>query len=729
MNMIFLKILDMSITASWLIITVILLRFLIRKAPKRLPLLLWAFVAIRLLCPFSFESDFSFVPSAEKILQKSQEWFRKSYKEDMIVKSSVIDASNNNKVDLSSDVNTNDNKYDNLNDNKNGNKNNNKNNYDNNVSSTSTNSKSGDNNTNSINNSTNEGVSNRIQTVPYIDQANLDKNVNTSTDSPLKLKVITTVWLTGLLGILLYSFMSYLRLRRKVSISIRCKENIWLCDEISSPFVLGIKRPQIYLPSTITDEQSYYVIQHELAHVKFLDQLWKLLGFLILVIYWFNPLVWVSYILFSRDIELACDSEVVKNLDLQGKKEYSNALLTLSTYKSRLTISPVAFGEIGVKKRIKQVLNYKKTPICITAIALVLCIVVGISFFIRPKKNTYNRKSTYITDSIVRVDYKELVKNNDGNNGYDGIKKDDDYKEESNNQTTITTRSFEEVKKYLTSFPNDYESLMKAGCFIVTYDKVSDIGVWNDFCDKIKVGTPAEIVLVQFTAEGDVILDYLSYNGKQYYHVCDFSRDAFAMPGDPYYEETFLNLQVYTETADNGDEIKSVGLFKGDVMTFQQFKDTVYSEQSDTEKKVKLLVTFIAGNSHTIGEDENGEIENGEDEVEEPYDMSKVLVSKDKIATITVVDAYLEREKTFSVLDGSNTFNELINLYFDLDAIPDKDEKRIGGHYYMELKDVNGKLLQTVTPYKDSVLIDDIVYMSNKNTSTEKLYLKLDVLF
>ena len=312
MNYLFLELLKLSISASFLIAAVILLRLLMKKSPKWVYCILWSLVGIRLICPFSFESRFSVIP-----------------KEDVIPINTILTI-----PDTQSEL---------------------------------------------VMPATNNYVPNEI----------LFESENTlATNKPINVvDIISGVWLVGTIGMALYGAISYIRLKRIVSISIKDKENAYLCDNIDVPFIFGIFKPRIYLPSNMEESQRGFVLLHEKAHLSRHDNLWKPIGFILLAIYWFNPLVWIAYHLFSKDIELATDEKVINNLNNDEIKDYSKTLLSFSMIKSNLMIKtcPVAFGEVGVKDRIKAVLNYKKPSFWIILIAIISCIVVGVCFLTKPK--------------------------------------------------------------------------------------------------------------------------------------------------------------------------------------------------------------------------------------------------------------------------------------------------------------------------------------------------------
>lgn len=199
--------------------------------------------------------------------------------------------------------------------------------------------------------------------------------------------VLSNVWFFGVLAMVIYCIATYVVLRGKVGASIKLKENIYICDSIPGPFILGVIRPRIYIPSDLEECQTVHIIAHERAHLKRLDNLWKPLGFIILAIHWFNPLVWLAYVLLCRDIEFACDERVVKTMSEDEIKAYSSTLLNCSVSKRLITACPVSFGEVGVKERIKSVLSYKKPVFWVLIIAVIASVGVGIFFLTNPPED------------------------------------------------------------------------------------------------------------------------------------------------------------------------------------------------------------------------------------------------------------------------------------------------------------------------------------------------------
>lgn len=321
MESFFLNLVNLSIAASWLVPAVILLRFLLKKAPKWVSCLLWGIVGIRLVLPFFPESVLSLVPSAQTL--DPQMLNRNYFYIDTGIH--IVDSTVNQQLG--------DRYY--------------------------------------------EGV-----TVP----ANSAFNIT---------RLAAIIWLVGMAAMLIYMLVSYLMLKKRVSTATLLRENIKECEFADSPFVLGLFKPTVYLPYNMDEKEREYVIAHETAHIKRRDYLVKPLAFLLLAVYWFNPLLWVAYILLCRDIELACDEKVIKSLGDDERKGYSAALLNLSVNRRQISACPLAFGEVGVKERVKSVLSYKKPAFWIILIAVIASAVTAVCFLTNPKTTTglYNLDS------------------------------------------------------------------------------------------------------------------------------------------------------------------------------------------------------------------------------------------------------------------------------------------------------------------------------------------------
>lgn len=315
MAAVFLKLLNLSISASWLVLAVLVLRLVSKRSPKWMNVLLWGMVALRLMLPFSIESALSLIPSAETF---SPEVVR--FDPAPTITSGVE----------------------------------------------------------FIDNAVNPSLSESFAAAPLA-------SVN-----PLYVWTYLAgwVWLIGLGAMLLYALVSYLRLRRRVSVSLCVRENIYLCDAISSPFILGVVKPHIYLPSGLDEVQRQNVLSHERAHLARHDHWWKPLGFALLAVYWFNPVLWLAYTLLCRDIELACDERVIRTMDESAVKTYSTVLLACSMPRKAVITCPLAFGEVGVKERVRNALRYKKPAFWVVAASVTVCIVVAVCFLTNPPTDT-----------------------------------------------------------------------------------------------------------------------------------------------------------------------------------------------------------------------------------------------------------------------------------------------------------------------------------------------------
>lgn len=371
MEGLFLQVLNMSISASWLIVAVLIIRVLLKKA-KTFCYILWFFVAVRLLCPIALESTLSLIPSEETF---SEEFLYEEQPEinsgiegiDNVVNPMISQqATGNNRVEQELEAPTVEETP----------------NTDNSVSNQ-------DSNKNNQNASTDNDVT--AENTDSIDTMGANKETACGTTEtgmyPMQsiIQVSSWAWGTGIIAMLVYTLISYIKLQNTVNVSVHLRDNLWICDGIQSPFILGLLNPRIYLPSHIEEEQIRYIVAHENEHLRYHDNWWKPLGFGILAIHWFNPLVWVAYICMCRDIELACDERVIRRMNNTEKKKYMESLLICSSPRHLISACPVAFGEIGIKERIKSVLNYKKPAGAIFGIGAVICVIVFLCFMTNPE--------------------------------------------------------------------------------------------------------------------------------------------------------------------------------------------------------------------------------------------------------------------------------------------------------------------------------------------------------
>lgn len=339
MTELFLHIVNISISASWLVAVVLLARLVLKRAPKWAHVLLWGIVGVRLIFPFSLESALSLIPSAETI-------------------SPTI---------------------------------------------------------------LTDGIHRVYTGFPTLNQSInpvLSQAATSTTDAApnlleIWLPVLAVLWFFGAAALLGWSAVSYLRLRRRVDTAVQLEDNLYQSEAVLSPFVLGLVHPRIYLPFYLDQDTMEHVVAHERAHIQRRDHWWKLLAFVLLSVYWFNPLLWLAYLLLCRDIELACDEKVVRGMEPRQRADYSQALLSCSVRRPAIAACPLAFGEVGVKQRVKSVLRYQRPTVLAVAASVVVCILVGVCFLTDPPMsrgfpmqghNVADLDPQEITEQIARIE-------------------------------------------------------------------------------------------------------------------------------------------------------------------------------------------------------------------------------------------------------------------------------------------------------------------------------------
>ncbi len=478
MGTLFIKVLNMSIIAGWLVLAIVLLRAFFRKIPKWIMCALWALVAVRLLFPLPFESVFSLVPSVETVPQDI------IYSQEPAIHTGIPAANaviNPVLSDMFAPA------------------------YD--------------------------------ETISIAPETNMELTPEAAADtgetySPVKYwtDIMGIVWAAGIGAMLLFALFSYLKMRRKTAASILYDyigadgkstgnalstyagtENntvessskksgmpVYECDDIDSPFILGLIAPKIYVPSGMDTETLKSVCSHESAHLRRRDYIWKPLGFMLLSVYWFNPLMWVAYILLSGDIEAACDEKVIENMDRYERAAYSQALLNCGKHERRFSVCPLSFGETGVKGRVKSILNYKKPAFWIMIVALAACVIVGICFLTNPKAkgdsegNDMSGIEALIRDydndknSILELDRTELHKlYGEPTSELNGLLGGEDYQTESGEGLMVyydnESQKVSNIDRYTT------ESIVKAP----SYEEDKEIG------GKIYVCTDTTVVKEQ----------------------------------------------------------------------------------------------------------------------------------------------------------------------------------------------------------------------------------------
>jgi len=320
----FSNVLNASISASWLILAVIGLRIFLKKAPKWVNVALWGIVALRLLMPFSIESAFSLIPSAETVSSQ-------------VLQAGPVVGQQSAYLEIV----------------------------------------------------TNPSYGNPVT-------VDLDSSISSF---QIDLMKWTFLWLLGVLVMLIYTAISYLSLRRKLRTAVILRDNFYQSEHVDSPFVLGILNPKIYLPYAMDGQNLHYVVAHEQAHIRRRDHWWKPLGFLLLTIHWFNPLMWVAYILLCRDIELACDEKVIAELGNEQRADYTQALVACAVNRRMIAACPLAFGEVGVKERIKSVMNYKKPAFWVIVLAVTVCVIISVCFLTNPNGFHFNEAANTIASA------------------------------------------------------------------------------------------------------------------------------------------------------------------------------------------------------------------------------------------------------------------------------------------------------------------------------------------
>lgn len=439
MTDVFYKILQMSISASWLILAIVVLRIFLKKVPRKIICFLWALVAIRLVCPFAIESRFSLIPDTQGIFADYENQLENAGTDNVNAglqdMSGAVGGALDNEGAAGGNADMASGKLNNEIDNAAGNITAG-NTADGNITGGSVsdggiaagniadkNNMSGNIPNISSGNDMQGGTADRVNNGGLNDisggnfEGNLDNADNNlrgaatygdqkaAAGNPgytailagklggISLGRLAFIWTAGCVILLLYAVCSYILLKRKTGAAFNNGENIYICDDIDTPFILGTLSPKIYIPSLLTEEERGYVIAHEKAHLKRLDCVWKPLGFILLAVYWFNPLSWVAYILLCRDIELACDERVIADKDIEYKKQYAMTLLNCSSPKKMVSACPLAFGEVSVKTRIKTVLNYKKPAFWLVLAAVAACVVVMVCFMTNPKSSAPDNES------------------------------------------------------------------------------------------------------------------------------------------------------------------------------------------------------------------------------------------------------------------------------------------------------------------------------------------------
>lgn len=712
MGDIFLKLLNMSITASWLILAVLCIRLLFRKIPKWITCLLWGVVAIRLIFPLSIESAFSLQLSAEPIRTST------------MVEGELIPYVPS--VDSNIGV-----------------------------------------------------VENTVN--PLLAEAFAYQETESVAPLQIATEIAGSVWLCGMVVLLIFALVSMIKLRLRVREAVRYKENIYICDAVKSPFILGIIKPRIYLSSALSEEEMDYIIAHERAHLKRKDHLWKPFGYLLLCIYWFNPLCWIAYIMLCKDIELACDEKVIKDMSFGDKKEYSRVLLFCATQRHLVMAYPLAFGEVGVKERVKTVLNYKKPTFWITIAANVVCAIVAICFLtnpakeyqiritiparsetgfyysdeeICPKRNTLTiAKGGHLGDTeviLLPVEVKE-------ENAYDepiyitavapakmdvekgawfkigvnmqnptaedidvyvmvrGVevriasktKGDNDSNGESaEEQNSVTPQNLEGPQEPDANEDAVYEELNRV---------VSTIGLenaypWNNTVEF----KPNADVLIKMASDGSGRFEIYGIMSEKYGSYGLLLNDwiggeqnwNFALV--PWYYSGAPSDQPILESDGKGRYIFAYVYDYDDVPLWHEcVLDCGYDTghmQLIPENEYRTML--LEEEQTALPFESQGE--NGNNPEEKPIAQT-AMVDTSKVFSIVVTNGNTGEQITLTA--ETSAYNDLIKLYSQLDFTAECAENaRVGYQYSMKLQDAEENKLQSVTPYKDGLTVDSFFY-------------------
>lgn len=712
MGEIFLKLLNLSITASWLILAVLGIRLLFRKIPKWITCLLWGVVAIRLIFPFSIESAFSLQPSAEPIRTSTM------VEGELIPYVPFVDS-----------------------------------------------------NIGVVENTVN----------PLLAEAFAYQETESVAPLQVFIGIAGSVWLSGMVVLLIFALVSMIKLRLRVREAVRYKENIYICDAVKSPFILGIIKPRIYLSSAFNEEEMDYIIAHERAHLKRKDHLWKPFGYLLLCIYWFNPLCWIAYIMLCKDIELACDEKVIKDMSFGDKKEYSRVLLFCATQRHLVMACPLAFGEVGVKERVKTVLNYKKPTFWITIAAIVVCAIVAICFLtnpakeyqiritipagsetgfyysdeeICPKRNTLTiAKGGHLGDMeviLLPVEVKE-------ENAYDepiyitavapakmdvekgawfkigvnmqnptaedidvyvivrGVevriasktKGDNDSNGESaEEQNSVTPQNLEGPQEPDANEDAVYEELNRV---------VSTIGLenaypWNNTVEF----KPNADVLIKMASDGSGRFEIYGIMSEKYGSYGLLLNDwiggeqnwNFALV--PWYYSGAPSDQPILESDGKGRYIFAYVYDYDDVPLWHEcVLDCGYDTghmQLIPENEYRTML--LEEEQTALPFESQGE--NGNNPEEKPIAQT-AMVDTSKVFSIVVTNGNTGEQITLTA--ETSAYNDLIKLYSQLDFTAECAENaRVGYQYSMKLQDAEENKLQSVTPYKDGLTVDSFFY-------------------
>lgn len=490
MEKVFLHLINISIIAGWAALAVILLRLVLKKAPKQISCILWTIVGVRLVFPFSVESAFSLIPSAQTI--NATKYTAKPYIETGF---SVVDKPINGYIGEH---------------------------YF-------------------------EGV-----TVPTDNFGNIAN-------------ILAAIWLFGAVLMLAYTFLSYLKLYRTLKTATVLKDNIYQSEAVNSPFILGIIKPKIYLPYNLNENSTSYIVAHEQAHLKRRDHIIKPIAFVLLSVYWFNPMIWIAYILLCRDIELACDEKVIREMNKEDRQSYSKTLLANSISHRTVSACPLAFGEVGVKERIKTVMNYRKPALWLMGVAVFICIAATVCFLTNPKTYADNDASE-VTPLVTNIENIPASTANEGST--EAVPKDSSLRVEIEHHRADT-----KTYSVLTAYNKDSDALWQYKTDEYNeseLESITEIGEYNGMYIFNECGT----IVALDAQNGNTIWKNSDFEGRSAAGIIDESGNIFACG---YYGPDFF-------------AVDSKGNTLGKIQRFD--KDYSWPESISKENgKVKIVMT------------------------------------------------------------------------------------------------------------------------------------------
>lgn len=484
MEKIFLTVIGLSLSASVLIVFAIVFRYLFKNAPKWLMEIMWAIVALRLLVPFQVGLSYGIMPEISGKVDSYIESEESGKEAGSVVEHNyeVLDASGL-----------------------------------------------------SLESTYNSQLEENNEKSDYLPNVQISNEGEKGFSKNFLLTFLEMVWIIGVFFTVVYALLRYVSIKRKTCYSIRHNslKDVFVCDDIVTPFILGVVRPNIYLPSGLDDETKRNVLAHERAHIRRFDHIRKQIGFGVVAIHWFNPLVWIAYMLFCKDIELACDEKVITKMSLSEKKSYATSLLLCSTHKKIVLAYPLAFGEVGVKTRVRNILKKKKTALWVIALGVVLCIFAGMT--------TMTCRVSADTKALPVVNAVKGIK------AFENIKLSSDS---DSNETIVDVNHYYNVST----------TVCKGKTFVETADGIyvveKESSVFNKVLDKqYSLGTAGEngIFLCELIDDGETPLFDLVYMSADDYSlkVIDKNIDLSNSSGVSFYGGMHMEgRHLYIEGAD-----------------------------------------------------------------------------------------------------------------------------------------------------------------------------------